>query len=422
MSDQFISVITNEAMSRVCYDGGWNLKPWKFFVSETDVLEGWTESAIYDADGNVRPEVYDYLKEYTTEKMQQDYDAGNVWYNNRFSSVSKASANTLTHHLNIPGDIAIDTKNKTIRTIFFLYQDNYGGEFLYALARSNSEIMFEVGITQSFFFNFTVSNSDAQDVTEFVLNYSCAHEIEDHNNTQGENIHSDLMARDGSRTFTGIVSYSMPNPNFTQDNQLITKQYVDKLFADYIGDLINDSICPPGKMDWWPGEVKTIPHGWAIRMGQLLSKAENPKLYKVIGDRYKLSTDTDTTKFRLMDDRGLFIRGTEVNIKADGSVQYNTNLLNLVGFGQTQTTAGPNIKGQITADNTVVGNSIEGGSIKPQGAFHKLRDIAYDASTKGSGNGGILEFDANRSNGLYQDNVNEFRPTNRNYIPIIRLG
>ena len=85
--------------------------------------------------------------------------------------------------------------------------------------------------------------------------------------------------------------------------------------------------------------------------------------------------------------------------------------MNLVGFGQTQTTAGPNIKGQITADNTVVGNSIEGGSIKPQGAFHKLRD-----------NGGVLEFDANRSNGLYQDNVNEFRPTNRNYIPIIRLG
>ena len=30
MSDQFISAITDEAMARICYDGGWGLKPYKF--------------------------------------------------------------------------------------------------------------------------------------------------------------------------------------------------------------------------------------------------------------------------------------------------------------------------------------------------------------------------------------------------------
>ena len=160
MSDQFISAITDEAMSRICYDGGWNLTPYMFFVSETDVFEGWSESQIFNEDGTPTEEAKTFLKTYTTVQMQNDYTSGNVWYSNQFSSVSQANSTTLTHHINIPGDIAIDTTSKEIKTIFFIYKDHYDQDFLYALARSNSTLIFEHGVTQSFFFNFTVTNAD----------------------------------------------------------------------------------------------------------------------------------------------------------------------------------------------------------------------------------------------------------------------
>ena len=40
MSDQFISAITDEAMARICYDGGWGLKPYKFLISQYDIFDG----------------------------------------------------------------------------------------------------------------------------------------------------------------------------------------------------------------------------------------------------------------------------------------------------------------------------------------------------------------------------------------------
>jgi hypothetical protein len=228
MSEQFVSVITNEAMSRICYDGGWDLKPYMFFISQTDVLEQFSEQEIFDKEDNIKPEIFEYLKDMTTEKMDLDYSSGAVWYSANFSSVSKANTTTLTHHINIPGDIAIDASAKEIRTIYFIYQDKYGQSFLYALARSNGVLLFEQGVSQSFFFNFTVTNSQTQDMTEFILNYSCAHEIEDHNTTFGPEIHSNLVARDGSRDVTEILNYDA-HPDFSkaQGRAIVDKQYVD---------------------------------------------------------------------------------------------------------------------------------------------------------------------------------------------------
>lgn len=234
MSEQFISVITNEAMSRVCYAGGWNLKPIKFYISQTDILDGWEKKDAWDSGdedtrNRLKEEAFTYLKNIVTETMQNDYTSGNVWYNANFASVSKANETTLTHHVVIPGDVAIDTSSKTIKTIYFLYQDNAGQNFLYAIARSNTELIFETGITQSFFFNFTVTNSDAQEMTEFILNYSSAQEIEDHNTTFGPEIHSNLVARDGSRTLNGVLSYTgIDDEDFTKEDQLVSKGYVDK--------------------------------------------------------------------------------------------------------------------------------------------------------------------------------------------------
>ncbi len=426
MSDQFISVITDEAMARICYDGGWNLKPFKFLVSQKDVFDGittqeaWSKKAAWDAGDStvkeqLKQEAFEYLQKVVTEDMQDDYTSGNVWYNARFSSVTKANETTLVHHVNIPGDVAIDTSSKTIKTIYFVYQDNAGQDFLYAIARSNGDLIFETGITQSFFFNFTVTNSQSQELTEFVLNYSCAHEIEDHNTTFGPEIHSNLVARDGSRSVSGILKYADIDVDaFTDPNDLIPKKYVDQYIKDYILPLMNDTICPPGKLDWWAGSVNTIPNGWAVRNGQLLLISSNPKLYQMFGQKYKsecrAGQNYDASKyFPLMNDSGLFIRGSE--LAADGNSVQNTNFLNGVDFGYKQDSGSPNITGWISPHGNGMG-----------GAFYDTGGGWWHGHRNNDGNIRQATFNASRSSNVYKDNLKEVRPNNRNYIPIIKLG
>ena len=251
MSDQFISAITDEAMTRICYNGGWDLKPFKFLISESDVFSGgygrdpWEYKDLWDngteaTRENLKPQAFEYLKSVLTKEMQDDYTSGKVWYNARFSSISKTNEVTLCHHVNIPGDVAIDTTSKNIKTIYFVYQDNNGEDFCYGVARANGTLLFEQGISQSFFFNFTVSNEVAKEMTEFVLNYSCAHEIEDHNTTFGPEIHSNLVARDGSRNINGILEYDS-NKTFTKDTQLVSKNYVD---TNAVIEVVDRNISP----------------------------------------------------------------------------------------------------------------------------------------------------------------------------------
>lgn len=425
MSDQFISVVTDEAMARICYDGGWNLKPYKFYISQKDIFEGsttqeaWAKKAAWDAgDASVREELkqeaFEYLQKVVTEDMQDDYTSGNVWYNARFSSITKANETTLVHHVNIPGDVAIDTTSKTIKTIYFIYQDNAGQDFLYALARCNGDLIFETGITQSFFFNFTVTNTQSQELTEFVLNYSCAHEIEDHNTTFGPEIHSNLVARDGSRSISGILKYAnIDVSQFTDPDQLIPKKYVDQYIKDYLLPLIDNSVCPPGKLDWWPGAINTIPSGWGVRNGQLLTIADNPKLYQMFGQKYRnecrSGQNYDTSRyFPLMNDSGLFVRGSEMD--GNGNV-INTNYLSGVGFGYQQGSAVPNITGWISPHGNGMG-----------GAFYDTGGGWWHGHRNNDGNIRQATFNASRSSSIYKDGVNEARPNNRNYLPIIKLG
>ena len=423
MSEQFVSVITNEAMCKICYDGGWQLKPFMFFVSQTDILGHFSEEEIFDENGAIRPAIYEYMKDLTTEQMEQDYNQDNVWYSSQFSSISKANETTLTHHLNIPGDIALDTATKEIRTIYFLYQDVYGTRFLYAIARANSTLLFEQGVSQSFFFTFTVTNGETKEMTEFVLNYSCAQDVQDHNTTWGEEIHSNLVARDGSRFLNGMLYYKditatdfdkiTPDqaklPGFKDGQQLISKAYVDRYIKDYVIPLMNGTLCPPGTMNWWPGTKETVPEGWAIRMGQWLNVDDNPNLYKVIGTRYGYQTSNGKAQFRLMDDRGLFIRGSETD--GSGNIT-NNSLLAGTGFAQVQATAAPNIVGGAGFVNAAY-----------SGAFTRNGSGRITLSTRNGSNWGSYgTFRASNSSSVYKDGVNEVRPTNRNYLPIIRLG
>lgn len=421
MSDSFITAITNEAMSRICYTGGWVLTPFKFYISEEDIFGGY--NGIIPDSGDVPQEALEYLKRKTTEDFESDIDAGNVWYNNKFSGISKAADNTLTHHITIPGDdVNIDGNSKDIKTIYFIYKDNNGYEFLYAIASCRGNTVYEKGVTQSFFFTFTVSNDDAKDLVSFNLEYSAAHEISDHNSEQNDGVHSFLLARDGSRKAVDFLYYEdditvtsfneLGNPKNGQ--KLASKAYVDWVANGAAGDTSDlvYQVCPPGSMMWWPSTK--IPTGWAIRDGQSLSKASYPKLYAALkGNNSTCIYGETSTTFNLPDDRGLYIRGSETAGNGSSSVS-NGNKLSGISFGAIQQSAAPNIKGKMNGHDQGKGglNGPFQGYYAGSGGRDKHE---YSYSYYG------YDFDANRCWSGYTNGLTEVRTINRNYIPIIKL-
>ena len=226
MATKFISAITDEAMQKICYEGGgWILSPYEFAVSETDVLDG---IAIIDADGNLtnQDECLKKLTSLNTADMMNDIqNTGGVWCTLPFSSITKSNNTTLSHHVLIPPDVAVPGEKK-VKTIYFKYQSNEGEIFLYAVAYSLEENIYEIGITQSYFFTFTVSNTKYMDDINFAINYTYPQEISDHNTST--DVHDNLVRRDGSKTITGTLMYS-GNRDFTSDYQLVSKAYVDSL-------------------------------------------------------------------------------------------------------------------------------------------------------------------------------------------------
>ena len=177
--DQFISAITDEAMQRICYDetsdgNGWMLTPLQFAISSTDVFAGWSDSEIWDDNGKVLPKAYEHLHDLTTEDMKDDMEAigGGVWYESKFSGITPVasggsaeegyeSSATLTHHIVLPTNALPEGESGQIKTIYFIYIDPNNNEpFLYAVARATDYLGYESGVTQSFFFNFTVANTD----------------------------------------------------------------------------------------------------------------------------------------------------------------------------------------------------------------------------------------------------------------------
>lgn len=233
MAIKFLSVVTDEAMQKICYEGGgWDLNPYRFAISETDYLDGIIE---LDAEGNVtnEDECLEKLCSLSTDDMMKDINkASTVWCNMPFSTVSKANNNSLNHHIVIPPDLDV-TSNKAIKTIYFIYQAHNGETFLYGLAYAVGSRIYELGITQSMYFTFTVSNARYVDNVTYTVNYTYPQEIEDHNNT--EDVHTNLVKRDGSRTITGTLMYS-GSREYSNNYQLVSKEYVDKLIAKLKSD------------------------------------------------------------------------------------------------------------------------------------------------------------------------------------------
>ena len=232
MATKFISAITDEAMQKICYvGGGWTLQPYQYIVSETDILDG---TVIFDDDGKVTEEAYEKLLSFTTSDMQDDVSKGSdvAWHQEAFSSITKANETTLTHHIVIPPNVDVPS-NKTIKTIYFLYKSQDEEIFLYAIAYAVEDVIYEKGITQSLFFNFTVTNTKYVDDINFTLNYSYPNEIADHNTS--ENVHDNLVRRDGSKTITGTLMYSGER-SFTSPYQLVSKEYIDSLIEKLKAD------------------------------------------------------------------------------------------------------------------------------------------------------------------------------------------
>lgn len=159
----------------------------------------------------------------------------NLWYSEKFSGVvADSNENSLIHTVVVPPVIAGQDGERRYGEIYFVYKNYQGDEFLYAIAAPKEEVNWIPGISQQFYFSFILSNADVE--TDFVINYTYPQEIESHNIRPDS--HPELLARDGSRTATGILTYDQLK-QFTQDNQIVNKKYIDDGMNEIWSDIKN---------------------------------------------------------------------------------------------------------------------------------------------------------------------------------------
>lgn len=84
--------------------------------------------------------------------------------------------------------------------------------------------------------------------------------------------------------------------------------------------------------------------------------------------------------------------------------------MNGVSFASKQGSAVPNITGSFSGHNNWI-----------SGAFQIISGSEWHGNRDNNRQKRGINFDANRCSNVYQ-NVNEARPQNRNYLPIIKLG
>ena len=112
--------------------------------------------------------------------------------------------------------------DRQIGEIYFIFTNESHEEFLFAIAQPSTRLMFTPGVQQNYIFVWTLNNANVQDIVE--INYSFAEDIDAHNNDP--DAHSYLLARDGSRTATNILRYAT-NLTFTNNLDIVNKRYVD---------------------------------------------------------------------------------------------------------------------------------------------------------------------------------------------------
>ena len=97
---------------------------------------------------------------------------------------------------------------------------------------------------------------------------------------------------------------------------------------------------------------------------------------------------------------------------------YHPNLLKGVSYGLKQNSAVPNLTGQ--SGNLVFNNSYS--SSVNKAITSNTTGGAGIRATRSAKYVGTISLNASNCSSVYQNNVNEARPINRNYLPIIKLG
>lgn len=257
-------VITDEAVTyarQANTNPGWFLTPKRWAISSTT--------------GNL-------VVTRTTDSM---FD---TWITEPFSGVRAQGTNRLLHSVVIPPDGY--NQEIAIGELYFIYEDYYGNEFLFAIAQPTTTLYFTPGVSQSYSFVFALNNTTVADT--YTIDYTYPQDIEDHN--QKPDSHSYLLARDGSRTATGILSYDQ-DFSFTDPNNIPSLKYVQTSMTLAV---------PAGFMTYWP--ATTPPNGWLERNGAAVSRTTYSTLFSVIGTLY--GAGNGSTTFNLPDDRGIFCR------------------------------------------------------------------------------------------------------------------
>ena len=159
-----------------------------------------------------------------------------VWISRSFSGIYPLETNKLLMNVTIPPDAR--GSSIAIKEVYFIFEnhaDDASTEFLFAIAKPTIDLEYIPGVSQSFKFVFAINNIKMESIID--ISYSYPEEISDHN--LDGHAHENLLAIDGSRVATGILSYNTEK-QFTKPNQLITKQYVDDK-TDYIRDYVEEN-------------------------------------------------------------------------------------------------------------------------------------------------------------------------------------
>ena len=202
--------LTEEALAYATVAGsnaGWRLLPLKWAVSADNYkINSQTDEPV--------------ISDLTLEQVQSAFIAESP-----FSGISKAAANKLNHSVVIPPNLL--NQDTYLTKIYFIYKDFYDNEFLFGVAQSVSDWSFIRGVSQNYVFVFGI-NGLPESESIFEITYTYPQDIEDHNIK--EDAHDYLLARDGSRTATGILQYDEHN-NFENGKDIVDKYYVDKEVA-----------------------------------------------------------------------------------------------------------------------------------------------------------------------------------------------
>lgn len=325
-----------------------------------------------------------------------------TWTSNPFSGVTASGTNGLLHTIVFGPQESPTEAGEKIDEIYFIYEDHNGSEFLYAVAQPRGQyIQYNWGISQTFSFLFTLNNSTV-DAT-FEINYTFPQDIDDHNNQLGA--HPYLLARDGSRTATGILNYT---------NEFTLDQRTDIVYKGYIDDLIDEFVkkaVPAGTCAWYPST--TPPEGWLVRNGGEYNISDYPVLGPLLYNRGVEFRGSNSNRFKTPNDQGYFIRGWN---GSSGGIDTGRSVLS------TQQDAVPNITGHfgpIDDHMAAAPENWHGRGSFPWGCFYKAAYYPYDAKSGFSGGGWVVGFSASRSNSIY-GRASEVRVKNRAYLPIIK--